>query len=340
VVRVPRKASLQVLGLPRGAGGRVTVSLFPLRSPSFRAPLFEKTVGAEWTEVPSGELIVALTGQGAPDLQRLLIPPAARVQVTYRAREGWSLLVRCRPAAAGGRGVVAGAAVSVEGRTEATGPDGLALFPGLAGTVAATAAHPGFLTGKVEGITAEPGTLVAYDVPLELGGTVRARVTLDGRPAAEAFCTLLDPEVRGGALAEAAVGADGVCRSGRVKAGTYTLRVAVPASRTYVDETVAVREGSDSAVDVRLSSIRVSGRVLVGGRPAAGYRVEADIAAGSHVGLPVLQATTDENGDYQATVWLRGEYIFRVTAPSGRILGSQRKVDLERREEGVDFELE
>jgi hypothetical protein len=345
VLRVPRKAFLQIDGLP-AAGGPLTVEVFRVRAPSFRNPVFRGAVTTSGLEIPAGELVVALSARGrAPDLHRLSAPPAGRVRLAYQPRDGWSLVVRCREAVGGKP--VGSVAVSVGGQKEATGADGLVLFSGLAQTTEEIeAVHPRFLPQAVDGSAAEPGTISFREVALERGGSVRARITFDGAPAEGAFCAILDvrreddgPRVSH-KLFDGMVGADGLCRTGRLAVGSYVLRVSVPQSRSFSDQPVTVREGEDAEVAVALTAIRVSGRVFRAGRPAMGYTVEAVAegqAAGS--GLPSLHAVTDPEGEYHATVWSPGAYTFHLRSPAGAPVAGERRVDLGRAAESVDFDL-
>jgi hypothetical protein len=341
VLRVPRKAFLRVEGLPADP---LTVEVFRARAPSFRNPVFRGVVGAAEAEIPSGELVLALEARGrAPDLQRLTAAPATHVKVAYRQASGWSLIVRCREATRGGA-VVPGASVRLAGKSEATGKDGLALLSGLGQALALEVVHPKYLVQEQEPPSALAGTFTFREVALGKGGTLRARVTLDGKPASGAYCTVLEAEARPGSpvkYSEGGAGADGICRSGQLAAGAYTLRVSLPETRTFTDHLVSVREGEETAADIALNSIRVTGRVSLGGKPAPGYMVMA-VAEGQEArgGLPTIQAATDEYGDFEATVWAPGEYLFRLTADTGVQVAGERRVGLSRPQETVDFELD
>lgn len=234
--------------------------------------------------------------------------------------------------------------MSVGGQIGKTGADGLALFSGLPlDALAVEASHPRFLPQTAGGLEAEPGSFAFREIALERGGTVRARITQDGRAAAGTPCALLDQApngiARGAVRAEGTAGADGVCRTARLAAGSYVLRVSIPEDRSFIDQAVQVREGEESDVAVPLNSIHVSGRVFQADRPAAGVRIEA-APVGASTGLPPLRATTDADGEYQATLWSPGEYLFRLTDASGKTVAGERRVSLGRSEESVDFELD
>lgn len=365
VLRVPRKALLQVEKLPSDP---LTVSAFRQRAASFRNPIFNGVVGPAGVEVPAGDLVLALAARGgAPDLQRLTAPPGSRVTVTYHPRDGWSLLVRCREVAGGDGGApVPGAAVSVAGRTEKTGGDGLALLAGLRTAEAVEVRHAAYLPQELAPPPAEPGAFLVHEVLLEHGSTVTARVTLNGRPAAGTYCKVLtEPRSGGGTakLAEGIANPEGLYRSGRLPAGSYVLRVTVAQNQSSTDQPFTVRDGEDARLEVALGSIRVSGRVVRGGSPAAGYTVEASIETdkpetdkpekpemkkpgtkpdgqADSRRPPVFQVTTNTEGEYKATLWAPGDYVLHLRTETGTPMSVERRVSLVKPEETVDFDLD
>jgi hypothetical protein len=343
ILTVPRKALLRIDKLPSDP---LTLSAFRPKAESFRNPIFHGAVGAAGVEVPSGDLVLSLSARGrAPDLQRLTTLPGSQATVTYHPRDGWSLLVRCREAVGGGGAPVMGAKVSVARHTETTGGDGLALLAGLGTAEAVEVRHASYLPQELAPPPAEPGVFLVHEALLEKGGTVTAHVTQDKRPAAGTYCTVLASPAAGSGgvtkLSEGIVGADGLYRSGRLPAGSYSLRVSVAQSRSFIDQPFSVREGEDARLDVSLGSIRVSGRVMRGGRAAAGYKVEAvaDSPAVVVGGLPALQATTDPVGEYHGTLWAPGDYLFHLRTEAGIPVATERRVSLGKPEEAVDFEL-
>jgi hypothetical protein len=336
---VPRKALLHIDKPPSDP---LTLTAFLVRAESFRNAVAHGVVGPAGIEVPSGDLVLALEAKGhAPDLQRLTAIPGSRVSVTYKVRDGWSLLVRCREARGGGS-AVAGAQVSTSGRAEQTGGDGLALLNGLGPAEPVKVRHPRYLALDLAAPPAEPGIFLVSEALLERGGSVVAHVQANGRPAAETFCTVLAGSGgRASKLAEGVTGADGFYRSSRLPAGSYTLRVSMPQSHSFTDQPFTVKEGEDLRLDVDLGAIHIAGRVTRGGEPASGYTVEgvADDGSAASGGLPTVRATTNQQGEYTATVWSPGEYIFRLRAPNGNPVGAERRVSLGRPEESVDFDL-
>lgn len=340
VLRLPRKAFLKIDKLPPDP---LTIAVFRARSPAFNKPVLQQAVSPAGVEIPSGDLVVALEARGrAPDLQRLAAPPASRVQLTYQPRDGWSLILRAREAGSGGK-PIAGASVALGSRTEATGVDGLALISGLtASALSAAVSHPRYLVRGIEGPEVASGTFTFSEVLLERGGTLRARIALDGQPVTEVVCTFLNPDAPtgGGKLSEGSTGPDSICNSGRLPAGSYVLRVALQYSQTYHDEPIEIRDGVDAEVDVGLISYHVSGRVLVAGRPAVGYTVEAWSGRSKNgAGLPGLRTVTNISGDYAATLVSPGEYVFHVRNVAGALVPVERRVEIGRAEERVDLDL-
>jgi len=336
---VPRKAVLHVDKLPAEP---LTLSAFRPRADSFRNTVFHGTVSAAGVEVPSGDLVLALEAKGhAPDLQRLTAIPGSRVSITYHPRDGWSLLVRVREERGGGS-AVAGARVSTSGRAEATGGDGLALLNGLGAAEAVKVRHTRYLDLDLAAPPAEPGIFLVSEALVERGGSVIAHVMANGRPAADTFCTVLAGSGgRSSKLAEGTTGADGFYRSGRLRAGAYTLRVSMPQSHSFTDQPFTVKEAEDLRLDVDLGAIHIAGRVQRGGEPAAGYTVEilADDPSAGPGGLPTSRVVTNPQGEYVATVWSAGDYIFRLRAPNGNPVGAERRASLGRPEESLDFDL-
>jgi hypothetical protein len=326
-VAVARKALLRVTGVPPQ---KLTISLYSPSDPTFREPTFRTSLapGKAEVKVPAGEFVTALTAAPyAPDLRRLVFRPAAQSRLDFRAREGWSLVVRCR-AATTDRGV-SGAVVELaqapgygkpESRLAATASerDGLALLSGLrADLVSVSVRHPEFITAEEHGLTAGPGTFAFRDIPLAIGGRLAAHVTVHGRPLSGAGCRLFalrpgeaDRKEPYGELWVGKADEQGLCRSRRVAAGVYKLRVEVPASKSVVNRWIAIPEGQDVDADVALAPARLSGTVRRSRKPVSGYRVQAMlIARDLPKGAPAedsAEAPTDEAGQYELTLWSPG----------------------------------
>ncbi|MES1244184.1 MAG: carboxypeptidase-like regulatory domain-containing protein [Acidobacteriota bacterium] len=359
LVKVPRKAELQILGRQER---RLGLSLYAQDDASFRVPAFRMEIRAEgWIKIPAGDHLASLSSDGkAPDLHLLSAPPGSRRSLTWSARDGWSLLLRCRSAKP--RQDLSGARVEVIG-TEGFGSpgappvraesasQGLALISGIRHTLAdATIEAAGLMARRVSGLSASPGTFAFREVELEEGGSLRARILLDGAPARGVACRVLevDPNPMGPAPEpvvryEGRTGADGLCRSGKLPAGPYTLRVRAEGGRSFLDRTVALNAGEETAVEVALSRIRVSGTVTRGREPAPGYVVtlsDADEMKPNATSRDAeAEATTDGEGSYEMVVWKPGEYFAILSSPEGSP-ATFRRLWLDRDEDDVDFQVE
>jgi hypothetical protein len=367
---VPRKAVLSIAGLAAPSGHPpkqqqpLTISLYRPRDPAFREPGYRATLapGESSVKVPAGELIVSLAMAGnAPDLKRLKAQPGEPVHLTYQPRSGWSLVARLR-AAADDR-PLSGVQVKLAeivgfgqpGRPIAesvSGPDGLVLVSGLTAAMAQLAAlHPGFLAADAQGLTASPGTFAFREVALQAGGRLRAQVSVHGRPVQEATCELHAPVsmMREGKepyrkLWESKVDAQGICRSTRLAAGVYKLRVLMPQSTSRFSRWVTVPEGQDAEVDVPLAPARVGGLVKRGGSPVPGYRVrasrlEADLPPGAPSEAD-SEAVSDGAGKYELTLWSPGSYVLGLRSPSGTpVAGHKQLTSAGDDEQTVDFDL-
>lgn len=340
------------------------VSLYLPDDPSFREPMFRATLGAERrTKVPSGVFIVSLTeGTNAPDLQRLTAQPGATVRLAHRQLQGWSLVVRCHRGD-GGR-PVSGAEVRLAealgfGRPEqpiqtmASAADGIALFSGVnASLVTLSASHAGLLPADVRGISAGPGTFALRDVALTVGGRLVAQVSVHGRPLPGAGCEIdavavaaPDPHDASRQIWKGTTDAKGVCRSQRLPAGGYRLRVRIPDSSSTVRRWITLAEDQDLDEDLALAPSRVSGVVKRRDQPAPGYVVTAasrPLAEPSGAGLEVSAgATSDEAGKYELTLWEPGQYILRLRSPAGgSVAGHQILTTLGDDDQTADFTLD
>ena len=214
----------------------------------------------------------------------------------------------------------------------------------------ATVEHPSFIRNHQEGISATPGTFAFREIRLEEGGTLRATVTTDGRPARGMTCQVLQyeanpigPAGEPAANSESVANAEGVCLSSKVAEGPYTLRLKVKGKRTFVDRSVILVNGQETVVNVPLATIRISGTVAKGDKPAASYVVSFldrnEIKPNGTRRDAQAEATTDENGKYETALWSPGDYFANLDAPEGTPADTQR-VHLESREEHVDFHLE
>jgi hypothetical protein len=356
---VPRKARLEFAAPPEE---KIKVSVYSQDDPTFRIPSFRgEARGGSFVKIPAGRHLISLTASDkAPDLHLLTAEPGGRHRLAWTARPGWSLVLRFR--SADDDAPVEKAAVRLEGSEGFSAPGqgtlrgtsasgGLALFSGVPHVLASVSTdHPRFVLSREEGFSASPGTFAFREILLERGGSLKARVTLEGRPAAGATCQVLEYESNPYGPApepkvhfEAAVGRDGLCRSGRLAAGPYTLRLTPPGSPSRVDRSVIIVNGQETTVDVALVPIRVHGEVTRGTEPAAGFVLMfsemAEIKPNATRRDQLAEAVTDEKGLYEATLWAPSEYAVLLDTPAGTP-AAWKRLRLASEEERVDFHLE
>ncbi len=359
VVRVPRKAELQIQA---PAALSLTVSVYPQEDADFRTPVFRKEAhGGERIKVPAGDSLVSLASQGhAPDLHLLGAPPGESRRIKYTERAGWSLLLRCR-ARKDGR-PLGGAAVEVQAAEgfapasaratrEVTSARGLVAVSGLPYALArARVERDAFVPLQVNGISASSGTFAFREAEMEEGATLRAAVTLDGHPARRISCQVLmyDPNPKGPApepsiLFQGSTNAAGVCRSGRLAAGPYTLRLRAVAGRSFVDRPVDLVAGQETSLDVTLRAIHLAGQVLRGSNPAPSYILTFSdidqIKPNATRRDAQAEATTDEDGRYSTVLWSPADYFVLVHSPTG-IPGASRRLHIDEDDDHIDFHLE
>ncbi len=355
---VPRKALLQI---DAGPEERLTLSLYGQDDPTFRAPSFRREMrGGSSLKVPAGDHLVSLTASGrAPDLHLLSARPGGSERLAYRARPGWSLVVRCRAEKEGfpvqGAQVDLGAleGFSARGRKErqTSAKNGLVLFSGVPHLLAsARVDHPRFVAHQEEGISASPGTFTFREASLEEGGRLRATVTAEGKPISGVDCRVLEyhanpqgPAPQPKAQFQGVTDGEGVCLSGKLAAGPYTLRLAKPGNRTFLDRSVLLVSGEETAVAVPMASIRVHGAVSRGSQPAPLYRVffsdENEVKPNATRRDAQAEAVTDERGEYEAVLWSPGDYFAAADTPEGTP-ATRKRLRLENSDERVDFDLE
>lgn len=354
---IPRKAELTVRNLPAEP---LAVSLYLVDDPAFRKPAFrQERVKAASLYVPAGSYVASLSsGRRAPDLHRLEAPPGTSRSLDYHSREGWSLVVRVQSAAdrlalAGARVERAAAGDGARARGAGGGAEtdasGIALLSGITDWIsAAVVHHPGFVDSPLYGLTASPGSFTLRDVEMRRGGTLLARVRLDGRAAVGARCLVLDLPAFAGAAAEPAPLAEtrsdveGLCAFRRLAEGSYWVRALPEGAANTQDTRAPVSEGHETRIEIDLERIPVEGTVDRGEEPAPSMKVEMfDFARGAGAQTripPAAEATTDELGDYHATLWQPGEYFFVVREPSG-VSAAMKRVTVDEEGASVDFHL-
>jgi hypothetical protein len=358
-VVVPRKADLQVLAEP---GPRLTVSLYSPDDPTFRNPSFRQEIEAGGSmKIPSGLHLASLTRAGqAPELTLLNTTPGLRRQLTYSSRQGWSLILRCRAKKDGH--VLQGATVHIEGEVgfssdtkapiqQITDGHGLTLFSAIPHALAnAAVEHPLYTRLEERGISASPGTFAFRETVLEEGGLLRAAITLDGRPARKVSCQILQIEAnpRGPApephvTFSGETNANGICQSGKLPPGPYTLRLRADAGRSFTDHSFVVTPGDTTSVSLDLHPIHVAGRVLRGLRPAMGYVLTlsnmSELKPNATRRDAETEASTDERGGFETVLWTPGDYFAVLHSPAGTPAAS-RRLRIDEDTDDLDFQLE
>jgi len=358
LLAIPRKALLQVAG---SSENNLTVSLYSQDDPSFRTPSFRGEVrGGSALKVPSGVYLVSLAASGrAPDLQLLTAKPGGSERLVYRPHSGWSLVVRCRAEKEGTPvqgaqvdvGAMEGFSSGPQKERQVSGKSGLALFSGIPHLLASAAvAHPRFVSHREEGISASPGTFAFREAQLEEGGRLRAAVTVEGKPVAGVDCRVLEydanprgPAPEPKALFQGTTDGAGICRSGKIAPGSYTLRLAMSGRRSFLDRTVVMISGEETTAVVSLAAMRIHGSVRRGPQAAPSYVVTFSDQNESKQNATrrdaQAEATTNEEGEFETLLWSPGDYYAGVQTPEGTPAGFKR-LRLENAEERVDFFLE
>jgi len=350
LLSVPRKA---LVALRTSPGPPVALSLYSADDPSFRKPSFRfPGVTLEGVRVPAGEFLVTFAdGTNAPAVSTLTLKPGSRNSFVYARLPGWSVVLRCASPTAPVRGCLVQAlsastpaAQRELGRASAD-RHGIATFTGVTQpfiTLALSAA--GFVPQEARGIAARPGTFAFHAATLTRGGIVRARVTLDDQPARSARCQLLDlhgsdvgPPTEE-TLYDGKTTKEGVCETAQVAVGSYVLRISRATTGNAADEPVTVKEGGISEVNVSLRSLRVTGKVYRGTRPAPGVVVRIarreDLERRSSI---YLELDTTDDGEYRGEVWSTGEYMYAVMNAARSAVGAVQRVTVG--EDGAETDL-
>jgi len=358
ILTVPRKALLQIGASPKE---HLVLSLYSQDDPTFRAPSFRREVqGGSTIKVPAGDHLISLAAAGrAPDLELLSARPGGSERLLYRPRPGWSLVLRCRDkrtdapvqGARAHLSATEGFSVRAKAEQQISGKSGLALFSGLPFLLAsARIDHPRFVPHEEEGLSASPGTFAFRDALLEEGGRLRVTVTADGKPLPGIDCRVLEydanpqgPASEPKAHFQGTTDQEGICRSGRIAAGPYTLRLSRAGDRTFLDRSVVLGNGEETAVSVPIVAIKAHGAVLRGSQPAPAYIVtfsdENEVKPNATRRDTQAEAVTNDKGEYETLLWASGDYYASVETPNGTP-AMHKRLRLENSEEQVDFYLE
>jgi hypothetical protein len=237
-------------------------------------------------------------------------------------------------------------------RKEVAGRGGIALLTGLTHSLAsATLDHAGYARRRAEGLSASPGTFAFREIPLEKAATLRAMLRAEGKPVVGASCQIVEyeanplgpvpePTIRSQGKTDAA----GTCRSIPLAPGPYRLRLTPSEQRSRLERSVELAAGEETVVEIDLVPIRVYGSVLRGSKPAKDHVVilyDADNPvpnASRRDGA--AEGVTDEEGKYEALLWMAGSYFASLETPDGTPAdGRQIWLDVGE-EQQVDFNLE
>lgn len=314
--------------------------------------------------IAAGPYLLSLAARGwAPDLRVLEAGPGTTHAVRYRRLDGWSVVLRTIADSDGAP--VGNAEVelwSLPGFDEAGRADpeprrllkrrsdaaGLVVVSGLrVPMAAATLSHERFVETRLPALSSENGTFRVFEARLQSGGRLEARVLYEGRPAADARCELAPPDL-GTTLLEARTDAGGLCRSTKIPAGRYALRVTLPKATTRNSTTqsattvlpLVIADGEATDPTVELRPITVTGTVYLGLQGVPGYEVVFNRTDSFNLdasAFPVGRTTTGEEGDYELVLWAAGDYVAQVRTESTGATNF-RSVALEA-DETVDFQL-
>lgn len=338
-LKVPRKVTLRIKDPEKMFP---TVSLYGRSDRKLRRPEERfSSRSASTLKVPAGSYLVSLSARGyAPDLHLVDWPPGSEQRLVFRPRDGWSVVVRTLsyksedPIEAAGVRLEAapGYERASPARYEAdSGPQGLVVFSGLSLPLAsANIGHPETLPHTLPAVTASPGTFGYYEALLREGGSVVGTVTLEGEPAhglelqlqkyeRSAPGSKAPPEV----VAQPTVDAEGRFRIEKLPEGRYTVRLFPPdvpsttsKKPSVVDVGVEVYDGEESPVTVDLTPRTVYGTVYRGTRRAPDHKIVVhpmeDLKRHGTEKDAVALAVTDEDGEYELTLWSDHLYALRV----------------------------
>lgn len=374
-VLLPRKAEVSI-GFDVEKIRELTASFYrPDLDPNLIRPAERLSLESPQTlRIPAGPHLVSLSERGwAPDLHLLDAKPGSSHELRYGQREGWSVVVRT--ITDGDEEPVADAEVALRTLAGFDSPDaapkavptsrplskaksnaaGLVVFSGLRVPLAgATVKHSDFLDSSIPALSSGEGTFRVFEARLHEGGRLAIRIEQADEesgtaPVPGAPCSLFPPDVSDQALLTEdrsllALHADrqGICRSEKVAAGRYALKVDVPGEDdAYVMQPITVLDGQTTDPVVELRPIRISGRVYRGDEGAPDYEVMfgrgEDFHGGGEVYPAGKPARTNEEGEYSLVLWAPGEYVAMVTNESS-LAGLPRVLDI-RDDDSIDFEV-
>jgi hypothetical protein len=245
-------------------------------------------------------------------------------------------------------------------RSAETDGDGFALVSGIGSEgVDLAVVHPGYVDAESPGVAGRPGAFVIHDQELERGGRLEVSIVADDEPGAGWRCTLID-EAAGrvarskptepGALERGSAEADreGLCVLERMPPGVFLLRAEEPAARSEdsgpagaAERSVRVIGNETVRIDLELAPIAIDGTVTRGDRGVPGETIRV-LSIGDRpthgADTVAAEATTGEDGEYEATLWQPGKYLVFLMDRFGRPADT-RFVDLDPNGDTVDFRL-
>ncbi len=318
-------------------------------------------------KVPARPILLALQ-PGATDLAPsliLLVPkPGGTFTVDYKSAPGWSLVVRCidretkKPVPRADLTLL-GTTVAGESSPVAhadSADDGLAVFGGISlPFVSVSGKVGGLLDANVPGVGGPRGKMEVRDVAFDHGGRLNAAVTIDGAPAVGTACQIVSMRANAKkgkglvpdsqVIVAGRVNGEGSCLLSGIREGTYLFRVIPQDGGAGSDDVVGILEGMETAEQLELNRITVSGKVRQGDNLLAGATViaalEADLPNGSgRTSFPVpMIAKTNADGEYTGSVWLAGRYSFEVLPTTATVSAADRSVFVGSDGASVDFDL-
>lgn len=327
----------------------------------------------ETVSIPSGTHLVSLASRGwAPDLHVVEAAPGSRHRLSYRQREGWSVVIRT--ISARDEQPVGGAVVELQTvpgfdlpRHDSKDPSsrilvrrksdtaGLVAVSGLRVPLAgASVRHAKFLEESIPAFSSETGTFRVFTARLHEGGRLVIPVERTNEfgelaPAPDARCGLFPPNASDlesladeEALRQLETDEDGICGAAAVAAGRYALKVSLPDEPdAYTVQPIVATDGETTETTIQMRPIYVRGHVYRGTEGVPDQKVifaraeDFERLGGVYpAGTPPV---TDESGEFRHVLWAEGRYMVVLANETMMMAERPRFVDI-RGDETIDFE--